>query len=81
MRSYTRRSLRGKGCLSSLPLYPDIRRRYRTDGSGGSSLSEENDYSYLDPPEPWDEYPPDPAMDEELWNEVMREYYEMEDAR
>ena len=42
-------------------------------------MSEENDYSYLDPPEPWDEHPPDPAMDKELWDEVMREYYEMED--
>ena len=41
-------------------------------------MSEENDYSYLDPPEPWDEYPPDPAMDEELWDEMMREYDEME---
>ncbi len=44
-------------------------------------MSEENDYSYLDPQEPWDEYPPDPAMDEELWEEMMREYYEMEDER
>lgn len=41
-------------------------------------MNEEIDYSYLDPPEPWDEEPPDPATDEELWNEMMRELDEEE---